>query len=913
MNRSLGNLLCRIKSQFAVALLAAVVTLVSVETARAQATLQIINNFNNITNPTDPANYFSTYYTDDQVWLYFMNTFAAVTYTDNKGVKQTVQNAQSIQLSNVKDGKFKLAVGCNSTKVYAGLGSSNPFSGTNGPGVFDQNVPYAVAEWTVKGNVYDNADMSYEDSVSFPTCLTIKNAAGVQTDQASFPTGTQAADIIKALQNAMPNAPVGPKNSNYPSSGEVGWGPLVPTVSGKTIPNRWIGSSKFWTSGPTNNLRSMYIYAPSFNDYLQFLKDNEISQFKNGINGWFIDYSGNGGYSGYLSVTGDSVNGYGLNIHDIRVGTNPSAPNWVADPTAGAATTGEIIVAANNAILPYDSTTTVTGLWTDGVIYSGAAMLNSLGSGPVVTGTGDFAMSGAQNAIVSTMLASVSASMATGLLGSDLYADKIKDVSPGATMYWFNTMSRADSTQKLFEKAWAGGQEFYDPFWKVMAELTNMQGYLSPFNDRWSNFSPDFALGANYSITWELGITGSSSTNSISGTVSGDVQNGVTMTLSGASAGTTTTNVAGAYSFANLANGKYVITPSLAGYTFKPTSSSVTISGASQTGENFVATAVVPGTYSISGTITGTVVEDVIVTLSGDSSATTTTDSSGAYSFVNLVDGAYTVTPSLTGYVFVPADLPVTISGANQPGQDFVSNGAKLAYGMAFVIEATEITGLPVPGKFMIKPKVYTKYDTAVKNGLAANATVLTKVEIAGVPSVECLWTKKILLYNSTAFKNAQQQGASAAVWLQNPDNQKDLTMDLRLVSHEANDQSVHPVALAAPVITGITPGEKTEKGNETLVIAGQWFGTKAPRVWREYTDINNQIKQQPMTLLKPTPVDATAGYVDVYGKPAYMNCETGASKAVVTIPTKLPAGKLNGTIVLSNGVGLAVGNEPDN
>jgi hypothetical protein len=335
--------------------------------------------------------------------------------------------------------------------------------------------------------------------------MTVKNGG---THRATFQSGTQAEYVINALKAVMPNQPVGPHNDNYPTPGSVGWGPLVPTVSGHENANRWIGSSKYWISGPdSNKLRSMYIYAPSLNDYLKYLKDNETSQFNNGITGWYIYYSGNGGYSGYLSITGSDQN-YGLRIHHIHVNTNGSAPYWKADPTAGKTTTGEITVTANNATIsfPPDPTTNVTGLWTDAVIYSGAALVGDFWDGPVVTGTGDFATSGAQKAIVPTMLASISASIATGLLGSEMYKDKIKDSTPGATMYWFNTLTRAQSTQKLFEKAWSQGQKFYDPFWKTMAEFTNMQGYLSPFNDRWANFSPDFTLGENYIITWELGI-----------------------------------------------------------------------------------------------------------------------------------------------------------------------------------------------------------------------------------------------------------------------------------------------------------------------------------------------------------------------------------------------------------------------
>ena len=76
----------------------------------------------------------------------------------------------------------------------------------------------------------------------------------------------------------------------------------------------------------------------------------------------------------------------------------------------------------------------------------------------------------------------------------------------------------------------------------------------------------------------------------ISGTVSGDIQEGVTMTLGGAGSGTTTTNASGNYSFSNF-NGSYTVTPSLSGYTFSPVSASVTVLDANATVDNFVATA----------------------------------------------------------------------------------------------------------------------------------------------------------------------------------------------------------------------------------------------------------------------------------------------------------------------------------
>ena len=76
-------------------------------------------------------------------------------------------------------------------------------------------------------------------------------------------------------------------------------------------------------------------------------------------------------------------------------------------------------------------------------------------------------------------------------------------------------------------------------------------------------------------------------------------------------------------------------------------------------------------TYTISGTISGT--PGVSVALSGASSATTTTDSSGNYQFTGLANGSYTITPTLAGETFSPTNLSVTISGANLSAENFTA------------------------------------------------------------------------------------------------------------------------------------------------------------------------------------------------------------------------------------------------
>lgn len=74
-------------------------------------------------------------------------------------------------------------------------------------------------------------------------------------------------------------------------------------------------------------------------------------------------------------------------------------------------------------------------------------------------------------------------------------------------------------------------------------------------------------------------------TFSISGVLSGSKLQGVTITLSGSGTRTAITDTSGNYSFISLANGTYIVTPSHAGYTFTPSSTTVTISGANVTSE----------------------------------------------------------------------------------------------------------------------------------------------------------------------------------------------------------------------------------------------------------------------------------------------------------------------------------------
>ncbi len=150
----------------------------------------------------------------------------------------------------------------------------------------------------------------------------------------------------------------------------------------------------------------------------------------------------------------------------------------------------------------------------------------------------------------------------------------------------------------------------------------------------------------------------------VSGTVTGTWPPGVTITVSGGTNSTQTTNAIGNYSF-NLASGSYTLTPSLPGYTFSPTNIPVTVPAGSSTaitGNDFVSSPAV-ASNSISGTVSyaGTQAAGPVSLLvyntgntcgGGGCSANggtriTLTSGSGAYTIRGLQPGSYNVVATM--------------------------------------------------------------------------------------------------------------------------------------------------------------------------------------------------------------------------------------------------------------------------
>ena len=100
--------------------------------------------------------------------------------------------------------------------------------------------------------------------------------------------------------------------------------------------------------------------------------------------------------------------------------------------------------------------------------------------------------------------------------------------------------------------------------------------------------------------------------------------------------------------------------------------------------------------HSISGTVNG-VGSSVLITLSGDSSATTQTDATtGFYKFDSLKGGDYTVTPSLPGYTFNPMSTGVSLNGTNITATD-INFTATVNTGLTYSISG-QVSGAILAG-----------------------------------------------------------------------------------------------------------------------------------------------------------------------------------------------------------------------
>jgi hypothetical protein len=140
----------------------------------------------------------------------------------------------------------------------------------------------------------------------------------------------------------------------------------------------------------------------------------------------------------------------------------------------------------------------------------------------------------------------------------------------------------------------------------------------------------------------------------------------ITVTLAGPETRTVTTNSAGEYKFDDLrAEGPHVIKPESSFFSFQP--ESITLNGLSQNTRAFD----IVGSrikYTISG---ATGLPGTLLNLSGDASATFTSDADGKYSFFVEAGLNYTLIASKQHHTFSPSVRVFQIISGNRTGEDF--------------------------------------------------------------------------------------------------------------------------------------------------------------------------------------------------------------------------------------------------
>ena len=153
---------------------------------------------------------------------------------------------------------------------------------------------------------------------------------------------------------------------------------------------------------------------------------------------------------------------------------------------------------------------------------------------------------------------------------------------------------------------------------------------------------------------------------------------------------TTLTDGTGFYEFTGLGFDTYTVTPFSDGFGFTPPFKSVTITSTDidkdKTNIDFVGTL----GFQISGKVTdidGIALAGVTITMQGTQNDSTLTDENGAYSFVELANGIYTITAQYNRYDFSPPSQTITIASISVYNVDFTAaTGSNIS---GYVLEGT--------------------------------------------------------------------------------------------------------------------------------------------------------------------------------------------------------------------------------
>ena len=144
---------------------------------------------------------------------------------------------------------------------------------------------------------------------------------------------------------------------------------------------------------------------------------------------------------------------------------------------------------------------------------------------------------------------------------------------------------------------------------------------------------------------------------------------GATLSFTDGTPRTVTADGSGNYSFTVPYGWSGTVTPAKTGYTFTPANKTYTNVQANQTAQNYTA---IGSPHSISGNAG---VAGVTLSYMDGAGKVVTTDASGNYSLIVSYNWSGTVTPTKTGYTFIPTSKTYTNVQANQIAQNYIAAG----------------------------------------------------------------------------------------------------------------------------------------------------------------------------------------------------------------------------------------------
>lgn len=547
-------------------------------------TLQINNNFDS-SLLSKAAEYFGTTIDSSAVWLYANSGCGALQYTRGTSTLHNWTASSAVQLETqdgLIDQIFLPAGDTQFARIYAFVGTSTAPVGN--PDVQTEATPYAVFEYSTPntGPTWGNwvVDISYVDQISIPMQLSFNG-----TPQAIWGSGaTQTADVQNAITDGFPTATqvAGPQagylpiltaaqNATHGAGGIAitadvrqvfqgfstsSWNPnatveVLTTVTGATHAYRRVASNQYVNWQPaTIEAADTQVFAastPSYQSYLQYLYDNQPTD------GYYLDYSGNGGFSFYLKIeetqiplTSGTFTTYDLVIDTIRVGTGQGGNGkYLINTGAGRAlgTNAGMRLVGNGTPCHYP-TGGAQGApawyvmnWVD--YMAGAIGLPSQAldgsqqwTGAPLSFTGDWSGQGRsaatnQATYGQTLWYTVSNAIASGMLSNAHY---VAAVSPApqnhehGSSHMFSTWTLNQIRADLYRGLLPGsdlpgiGRSYTDCYVNGLLAMTASGFYYSAASDRFAAMGSDVqvwgptptqgqpAAGSVGTVTWDLGI-----------------------------------------------------------------------------------------------------------------------------------------------------------------------------------------------------------------------------------------------------------------------------------------------------------------------------------------------------------------------------------------------------------------------